>query len=70
METIIKRNGQTVHCYGEFDVYCNVHVCFEDESWDGVFCPDTEDTCWTDMVERITKLAIQYGTTVEQMEMV
>lgn len=70
MEALVHVNGQTVHCYGEFDVSCNVHVCFEDESWDGVFCPDPENTCWEDFVERITKLAIKYETTVEQVEMV
>ena len=64
-ETIIKRNGQEVYCYGEWREDSNALCIFEDEELDGIWADGA--TCWTDAVEKVTAYAERKGTALIEM---
>ena len=64
-EVIITRNGQQVHCYGEWREDSNAMCIFEEEELDGFFCDGARN--WTDAVEQVTAYAERNGTILLEM---
>lgn len=63
--TVITRNGQKVHCYGEWREDSNASCVFADEDLDGLWCDGAAN--WTEVVEKLTAYAKSEGTTLEEL---
>ena len=64
--TIIERNGQTVHCYGEWEEDSNCFCVFEDERLDGAYCDGAAS--WEGVVSKLTAYAKRNGTVLVELE--
>jgi hypothetical protein len=63
--TIITRNGQTVHCYGEWKEDSNCSCVFDDEELDDIYCDGGAN--WTAVVEELTAYATREGTELVEL---
>ena len=78
--TIITRNGMEVHCYGKWQEDSNCQIVGEwadgsemEEIWAGDGWDEEVEgkefpTCWSDVVEHLTKWAHHHGHLIQELE--